>query len=116
MSYSDVKQFCFQYLEDLSVKFHGKSYEGTKEKGLKKSEYDDDEIAIQVAKMLASKPNQTKILVIDEIDAFEAHQYGFLALTKQILSSKTNTIIIGIANSVDLPFKKKNSAIAMRDA
>jgi Cdc6-like AAA superfamily ATPase len=29
---------------------------------------------------------------------------------------KTNTILIGIANSVDLPFKKKHSAIAMRDA
>jgi hypothetical protein len=26
---------------------------------------------------------------------------------------KTNTCIVGIANSVDLPFKKKNSAIAM---
>ena len=27
----------------------------------------------------------------------------------------TNTSIIGIANQVDLPFKKKHSAIAMRD-
>jgi len=54
--------------------------------------------------------------VIDEIDAFEAHQYAFLAMTKAILTSKTNTIVIGIANSVDLPFKKKHSAIAMRDA
>jgi hypothetical protein len=28
---------------------------------------------------------------------------------------KTQTSIIGIANSVDLPFRKKHSAIAMRD-
>ena len=36
-------------------------------------------------------------------------------MTKSILGSKTSTLIIGIANSVDLPFKKKHSAIAMRD-
>lgn len=29
--------------------------------------------------------------------------------------SRTNASIIGIANQVDLPFKKKHSAIAMRD-
>lgn len=65
--------------------------------------------------MLGHKPNQTKIIVIDEIDAFESCEYAFKTLTKAILSSKTNTILIGIANSVDLPFKKKKSAIAMRD-
>lgn len=70
-----------------------------------------------VSKLLSSTPNQTKILVIDEIDAFESNQSGFLALVKHILASKTtNTMIIGIANSVDLPFRKKGSAIAMRDA
>jgi Cdc6-like AAA superfamily ATPase len=36
-------------------------------------------------------------------------------MTKTILESKTKTILIGIANSVDLPFKKKHSAIALRD-
>jgi len=30
-------------------------------------------------------------------------------------SNQTNTSVMGIANSVDLPFKKKHSAIAMRD-
>ena len=65
--------------------------------------------------MLSVDPSQTKILVIDEIDTFESSQYGFLAFTKAVLSSKSNTILIGIANSVDLPFKKKSSAIAMRD-
>lgn len=37
-------------------------------------------------------------------------------MTKAILEAKTNTILIGIANSVDLPFKKKHSAIALRDS
>lgn len=54
--------------------------------------------------------------MIDEIDAFEAHEKAFLTMTKTILANKTNTILIGIANSVDLPFKKKHSAIAMRDS
>lgn len=57
----------------------------------------------------------TKIIVIDEIDAFEQHERAFLSMTKAILEAKTNTILIGIANSVDLPFKKKHSAIALRD-
>jgi nucleoside-triphosphatase THEP1 len=69
-----------------------------------------------ISKVLSKKPEQSKILVIDEIDAFESNAYGFLALIKHILACKTNTIIIGIANSVDLPFRKKGSAIAMRDA
>ena len=36
---------------------------------------------------------------------------------KQILKSqgKTKTSLVGIANSVDLPFRKKHSAISMRD-
>ena len=55
--------------------------------------------------------------MIDEIDVFEAYENSFRTFTKAILASKTtNTILIGIANSVDLPFKKKHSAIAMRDA
>lgn len=82
---------------------------------LRKSDFDDDELANKVAKMFAARPAETNILVIDEIDAFEAHQQTFLALTKAILTQKTNTLMIGIANSVDLPFKKKHSAIAMRD-
>lgn len=54
-------------------------------------------------------------MVIDEIDAFESQEYAFKQFAKAILTTKSNTIIIGIANSVDLPFKKKHSAIAMRD-
>ncbi len=68
-----------------------------------------------IAKVLANKSQITKIIVIDEIDSFEAHEKAFLTMTKTILESKTKTILIGIANSVDLPFKKKHSAIALRD-
>lgn len=39
----------------------------------------------------------------------------FLALTKSILKANTNTTIIGIANSVALPFKKADSALAQRE-
>lgn len=53
--------------------------------------------------------------MIDEIDCFESHEKAFLTLTKTLLKSQTNTSVIGIANSVDLPFKKKYSALAMRD-
>lgn len=60
-------------------------------------------------------PERKKILVIDEIDAFESSPQLFLLMAKAILKSKSNTIILGIANSVDLPFKKKHSAIALRD-
>lgn len=76
---------------------------------------DDEDISNKIASALKYKPELTKIIVIDEIDTFEAHEKAFLTMTKAILVSKTNTILIGIANSVDLPFKKKHSAIAMRD-
>jgi nucleoside-triphosphatase THEP1 len=82
---------------------------------LKKKDFDDDELANLVAKTLTAFSGQTKIIVIDEIDTFEAFENSFRTLTKAILASKSNTILIGIANSVDLPFKKKHSAIAMRD-
>jgi nucleoside-triphosphatase THEP1 len=68
-----------------------------------------------IAKVLKNCNDSVKVIVIDEIDAFEAHEKAFLTFTKAVLSSKTNTILIGIANSVDLPFKKKHSAIALRD-
>lgn len=119
MTYSDVKSFCFQLLEDLAKKYAGKTYaefDSSQKGGLKKRDLDDDETANLVAKTLSAFSSHTKILVIDEIDAFEAYENAFRTMTKAILGSKSNTIIIGIANSVDLPFKKKNSAIAMRDA
>lgn len=68
-----------------------------------------------IANKLRIKPQLTKVIVIDEIDCFESYAKDFLTMTKAILASKSNTILIGIANSVDLPFKHKHSAIAMRD-
>ena len=118
MSCQDVKSFGLQLLEDLSQKYAGKTFsefDKAYKNGLKKRDLDDDELANLVAKTLTAFSGQTKILVIDEIDAFEAYENAFRTLTKAILSSKSNTLIIGIANSVDLPFKKKHSAIAMRD-
>lgn len=53
--------------------------------------------------------------MIDEIDAFERYAQDFLILVKQILSSQSRTVLIGIANSVDLPFKHKHSAVALRN-
>ena len=118
MTFSDVKSFSVQLLEDLALKYAGKTYaeyDKAWKGGLKKRDIDDDEIANLVAKILTAFSGQTKVLVIDEIDAFEAYENAFRTLTKAVLTSKSNTIIIGIANSVDLPFKKKHSAIAMRD-
>ena len=70
------------------------------------------------SKELDQKPFHT-ILVIDEVDNFSSSEKSFTLLIEQILRSKqyshTNISVIGIANSVDLPFKKKHSAIAMRD-
>ena len=82
---------------------------------LRRERLDDEDSADLIAKQLRLKPHVTKIIVIDEIDSFESHEKAFVTLVKAILTSKTNTILIGIANSVDLPFKKKNSGIAMRD-
>ena len=60
-----------------------------------------------------------KIIVIDEVDQFNSNEKAFTMLVRNILkgnkSQHTNTSIVGIANSVDLPFRKKHSAIAMRD-
>lgn len=57
------------------------------------------------------------ILVIDEVDQFSNYERSFTMMVRWILNStyKCNISIIGIANSVDLPFRKKHSAIAMRD-
>ena len=69
-------------------------------------------------KMLGKEPNH-KVIVIDEVDQFNSNERAFTILIKAILQSskkeQCNTSIFGIANQVDLPFRKKHSAIAMRD-
>ena len=74
-----------------------------------------EDLSNLVASKLRHKSQLTKIIVIDEIDCFETYAKDFLTLVKAILASQSNTILIGIANSVDLPFKHKASALAMRD-
>ena len=58
-----------------------------------------------------------RIIVIDEVDCFYRQEKAFTMLVKAILKSQgdTKTIIVGIANSVDLPFRRKHSAISMQD-
>ena len=54
--------------------------------------------------------------MIDEVDCFSRQEKAFTTLIRAILKSKnTCTSVIGIANAVDLPFRKKHSAIAMRN-
>lgn len=113
MTFRDVKKFCFKLYKELALKLTNVEVD---DKSLDRNRLDDEAISNKIAKMLRNKPETTKIIVIDEIDTFESYEKSFLTLTKAILASKTNTIMIGIANSVDLPFKKKHSAIAMRDS
>jgi len=73
-------------------------------------------------KGLSQTPIPHRVIVIDEVDTFSSYEKAFNLLVTGILNKdkgkkeKTSTSIIGIANSVDLPFRKKYSAIAMRDA
>jgi Cdc6-like AAA superfamily ATPase len=57
-------------------------------------------------KALSLRKDLHKIIVIDEIDSFSSQERAFNLLLTSILKANTNTSIIGIANSVDLPFKK----------
>jgi len=112
MSFKDVKRFCSKLLGDLTEKLMGTEFN---DEHFKEKKYDEEDLSLRIAKTLQHKPKSTKIIVIDEIDSFESYERGFMALVKNIIVSKSNTILIGIANSVDLPFKKKHSAIALRD-
>lgn len=83
---------------------------------INRSKIDDERLADKIAQVIKNnKPQSHKILVIDEIDAFSSFEKSFLTFLKAMLKCNTNTTIFGIANSVDLPFKKKNSALSLRD-
>jgi len=126
MTYSDVKSFALTLHQDLTQGLTGQEV-----KKLGRSQVDDEDISQLIAKTLAKSSNSQrdefgnrskdvhKIIVIDEVDQFVSNEKAFTLLVKAILrgskSANTNTSIVGIANSVDLPFKKKHSAIAMRD-
>lgn len=113
MPYNDVKSFAITLEADMIEKFTGKTtYRRSR------NTVDDDLISSILAKLL-SKTKTHKILVIDEVDHFNTNEKSFTTLVKTLLtqtkSLNTNCSIVGIANAVDLPFRKKHSAIAMRD-
>ncbi len=110
MTYTDVTQFAIHLHKTVMEKLSK-----GKVSAITKSGYSDEAIAEKASSALSLHPMIHKILVIDEIDHFASKEQAFLALIRLILKSETNTSIIGIANSVDLPFKKKHSALAMRD-
>lgn len=136
MTYTDVRNFALSLLQEVTEK-----KTSMKVQRVGRQAYDDEELSLKVAKALSGlvkipkkiqrdlddeeiekinrQQNCHNIVVIDEVDQFNSSEKSFTTLVNTILRSKqfseTNTSIIGIANQVDLPFKKKHSAIAMRN-
>ena len=128
MTFTDVKSFALTLLQEVTTK---KLDEETDR--LDRSKYDAEELSVKVAKALSigndrksrhlQKYNDIRpkhnIIVIDEVDQFNSYEKALTLLVSAIMRNEqfphTNTSIIGVANTVDLPFKKKHSAIAMRD-
>ena len=111
MTYPDVKTYGLQLLEDVNIELLQKGPQK-----LSRADLDEEDLSGLISRALKGTPDTHKVIVIDEIDTFQCQEKMFLTLIKAIQKQPTNTTIIGIANSVDLPFKKKTSAIAMRDA
>ena len=128
MAYNDSKNFSLTLHQAVM-----QSKTNTEINRIERNDIDEEELAKKVAKALSIGNDRSKrefnkfkdkdpkhnIIVIDEVDQFNACEKGLTLLVNAILKNKfytrTNTSIVGIANSVDLPFKKKHSAIAMRD-
>jgi Cdc6-like AAA superfamily ATPase len=78
--------------------------------------WDDEQISDRLAKVLSyEQEDNHKILVIDEIDHFQRQEKSFMTIMKRVLTTDHNTTIVGIANSVDLPFRKTANALSLRD-
>ena len=129
MTYNDVKSFSLVLYDDLHEKFFGEP----PKRLIQRSTVDDEDMANIIQRSLINIQNAHKkattniksplphrIIVLDEVDTFQSNEKAFNILVTSILNKdkkdKTNTSIVGIANSVDLPFRKKYSAIAMRDS
>ena len=114
MTYTDVKSFALTLYADMQERFEGKENQR-----MARNAVDDETIAELIGKMLRKKTTCHTVIVIDEVDQFSSNERGLTCLVKAILQSSkkatTNCSLVGIANSVDLPFRKKHSAIAMRD-
>jgi Cdc6-like AAA superfamily ATPase len=104
---------------DLAKEFqqsHAKEAENEEVLARKAERWDDEELAERLVKLLKFRKEELhKILIIDEIDHFSRQEKQFMTLMKNVLKTDTNTSIIGIANSVDLPFRKTANAISLRD-
>lgn len=123
MTYLDVKSFAFQLYERLHEEFLGEP----PKRRLKRENVDDEDMAHIIGRLLdkISKLQEKtgvlpphRVIVIDEVDCFQSNEKAFTLLVKHIVKNQsfaTCTSVVGIANSVDLPFRKKHSAIAMRD-
>ena len=118
MAYPDVKNFGIVLYEKLYETY----FEGTPT--ALKRDLDDEELAQKIERLLLKISRQEMchcVIVIDEVDCFQSNEKAFNTLITQILkggnkNEKTNASVVGIANSVDLPFRKKNSAIGQRDS
>jgi Cdc6-like AAA superfamily ATPase len=123
MTYPDVKSFSIILYEKIYESYYGE----LPKKRIERDQVDDEDIACKIEMLLTRISDMHKktfthqphrIIVIDEVDCFSSNEKAFTLLVRHIIKSQnknTQTSIIGIANSVDLPFRKKHSAIAMRD-
>ena len=124
MTCPDVRSFAIKLYEKVYEAYYGE----LPKRIINRDKVDDEDMAniverllIKISKMHEKDPHVDeqpyRVIVIDEVDCFSTNEKAFTQLVKAILKShgKTRTIIVGIANSVDLPFRKKHSAISMRD-
>ena len=115
MTYSDVKSFGLKLYERLQESL----FDELPKRLYERHQVDDEDIAPLLQRVLsrASKNGKAhRVIVIDEVDIFSRQEKAFTTIIKAILKTPgTNASVIGIANSVDLPFRKKHSAIAMRE-
>lgn len=121
MAFPDVKCFAIQLYERL----HEAYYNEPPRRQMNRQNHDEEDMADMLERLLtkiSDDPSMPqKVIVIDEVDCFQQNEKSFNTIITRVLKgsskqSKTKTTIIGIANSVDLPFKKKNSAIGQRDS
>ena len=115
MTFTDVRTFGIKLYQSLHEEFFGEF----PKRRYERHQIDDEDLANLIERLLQKITKQGmphRIIVIDEVDCFSRQEKAFTTLIRGILKSKnTKTSIIGIANAVDLPFRKKHSAIAMRN-
>jgi len=81
---------------------------------IQKFEWDLEELCTKTSEILKEWKAMHTVVIIDEIDTFASQEKAFMFFVQMMLKVDTNTSLVGIANSVDLPFKK-HSALALRE-